>query len=40
MFRFKDNIAQEIMKELFIPKMSPYNLCNNNSFKRKRVNYV
>ena len=38
MFKFKKNIAPEIMKELFAPKMSPYDLCNNNSFKRRRVN--
>ena len=34
------NIASEIMKELFAPKMSPYDLRNNNSFKSKRVNSV
>ena len=26
------------MKELFAPKMSPYELRNGNSFKRRRVN--
>ena len=36
----KNNIAPEIMKELFAPKMSPYDLRNNNSFKRMRVNFV
>ena len=35
MFKVKTNIASEIMKELFAPKMSPYGLRNNNSFKRK-----
>ena len=28
------------MKVLFASKMSPYDLCNNNSLKRKRVNSV
>ena len=38
MFKVKNNIALEIMKELFAPKMSSYGLCNNNLFKRRRVN--
>ena len=37
-FKVKNN-APEIMKELFAPKMSPYDL-RNNSFKRRRVNSV
>ena len=37
MFKVKNNIAPEIMKELFAPKMSSYNLCNTNPFKRRRV---
>ena len=40
MFKVKNNIAPEIMKELFGPKMSPSNFRNNNSFKRRRVNFV
>ena len=28
------------MKELFAPKMSPYDLRNNNSFKRRIINFV
>ena len=40
MFKVRNNIAPEIMKELFAPKMSSYDLCNNNSFKRRKVNYV
>ena len=40
MFKVKNNIAPEIMKELFAPKMSSYGLRNNNSFKRRRVNSV
>ena len=28
------------MKELFLPKMNPDDLLNNNSFKRRRVNSV
>ena len=39
-FKVKNNIAPEIMKELFAPKISPYGLRNNNSFKRRRVNSV
>ena len=37
MFKVKNNIAPEIMKELFAPKMTSYHLRNNNSFKRRRV---
>ena len=40
MFKVKNNIAPEIMKELFTPKMSSYDLRNNNSFKRRRVKSV
>ena len=40
MFKAKDNIAPEIMKKLFAPKMSSYDLRNNDSFKRRRVNSV
>ena len=36
MSKVKNNIAPEIMKELFAPKMSSYDLRNNNSFKRRR----
>ena len=40
MFKVKNNIAPEIMKLLFAPKMSSYDLRNNNSFKRRRVKSV
>ena len=40
MFKIKNNIAPDIMKETFAPKMSSYDLRNNNSFKRKRINFV
>ena len=40
MFKFKNNIAPEIMKKLFAPKMSSYDLRNNDSFKIRRVNSV
>ena len=36
----KFNIAPEILKEIFAPKMSPIYLRNNNSFMRRRVNFV
>ena len=39
MFKVKNNIAPEIMKKLFAPKMSCYDLHNNDLFKR-RVNSV
>ena len=39
-FKVKNNIALEIMKELSAPKMSSYDLRNNDSFKRRRVNFV
>ena len=38
--KVKNNIAPEIMKELFAPKMVSYELRNKNSFKRRRVNSV
>ena len=38
MFKVKNNIAAEIMKDLFAPKISPYDLRNTNSFKTRRVN--
>ena len=37
MFEGKNNIAPEIMNELFAPKMSPYDLCNNNSLKESKL---
>ena len=39
MFKVKNNIAPDIMKELFTPKMSSYDFCNN-SLKRRRLNSV
>ena len=38
--KVKNNIAPEIMKEILAPKMVSYELRNNNSFKRRRVNSV
>ena len=40
MFKVKNNIAPEIMTDFFAPKVSPSDLRNNNSFKRRRVNSV
>ena len=40
MFKVKNNIAPEIMKQLFAPKMRCYDFRNSNSFKRSRVNSV
>ena len=40
MFKVRNNIAPKIMKDLSARKMSPYDLRNNNSFKRRRVNSV
>ena len=40
MFKVKNNIVLEIMKELFAPKTSSSDLRNNNSFKRRRVESV
>ena len=36
----KNNIALEIMKELFAPKTGQYDLRNNNSFQRRKVSSV
>ena len=40
MFKVQNNFAPEIMKKLFAPKRSPYDLRNSNSFRRKKVNCV
>ena len=40
MFQVKNNIAPELMKDLFAPRMNPYDLLNNNSFKKRRTNFV
>ena len=40
MLKVKNNIAPEIMKELFVPEISPYDLHYDNLFKRGRVNSV
>ena len=40
MVNVKNNIAPEIIKELFAPKMSPYDRLNNNSIKSRRVTSV
>ena len=40
MFKVKNNIASEIVKELFPSKVSPYDLRINNSFQRRRVNFL
>ena len=40
MFKVKNNTAPEIMKKLFAPKMGPYDLRNNDSFKRRRINSI
>ena len=40
MFKVKNNIAPEIMKELFAPKMNPHDIHYNNSLKRRRVNPI
>ena len=40
MFKVKNNISPEIMRELFAPKISHYDLRKNNLFKSGRVNSV
>ena len=40
MFKVRNNTAQEIIKELFAPKMGTYDLGNNNTFKRRRLDSV
>ena len=40
MLKVKNNIAPEVMKEIFAPKMSSYDLRNNNPFKSRRVKSV
>ena len=37
MFKIKIYIVPYIKKELFASETSPYNLCNNNSFQKRRV---
>ena len=40
MFKVKNINPPEIMRQFFASKMNPYDLRNNNSFKRMRVNSV
>ena len=40
MYKVENNIAPEIMKERFAPKICPYDLRDANSFKRRRVNSI
>ena len=40
MLKVENNIAPEVMKELFAPKISHYDLRNDNSFKSRRVNSI
>ena len=40
MFKVKNDIAPEILKELLVLKISPYDLCYNNWFQGRRVNSV
>ena len=37
MFKVENNIASNIMKELFASEMSPYDLRNNNSLNTRRT---
>ena len=40
MFKVKNIIASKSMKEFFAPKLSPYDLRNENLFERRRENSV
>ena len=40
MFKVKNIIATKSMKEFFAPKLSPYDLRNENLFERRRENSV
>ena len=40
MLKVKNNIPPGIMKELFPPKISPYDLINKNAFKNRKGNSV
>ena len=40
MFKVKNNIALKIMKDFFAPKIGRYELRNNNSCQRRKVNSV
>ena len=40
MFKVENDVALEIMIEIFAPKISFYDLRNNDSFKRRRVKSV
>ena len=40
MFKVKNIIAPKSMKEFFAPKLSPYDLRNENLFERRRENSV
>ena len=40
MVKVKNNIAPEIRKKLFAPKISLRHFVNDNSFQRRRANFV
>ena len=40
MFKVKNNIAPEIMKQHFAPKTRPFDLRHNNMFKQRGLNFV
>ena len=37
MFKIHRNLSLNILKEIFVPKISSYNLCRNNTFARRLV---
>ena len=40
MFKIHRGLSPYILREIFVPKISLYNLCRNNTFKRRQVHSV
>ena len=40
MFKIHRGLSPDILREIFVPKISLYNLCRNNTFERRQVHSV
>ena len=39
-FKIHRSLSPDILREIFVPKISLYNLCRNNAFQRRQVHSV
>ena len=40
MFKIHRGLSQDVLREIFLPKISFYNLCTNNAFERRQGHSV